>query len=99
MQNDLNDWSTESAATPDMAERIIELYRSEGLDGFLDIPYGFAALAYNAIGDCKRAENYAKLAQEAILLKDGPWTRNMDIWTELLREPEKHWSYKRRLHK
>ncbi|KAF2274543.1 SET domain-containing protein [Westerdykella ornata] len=96
LQTALNDWSATSTATPKLAEKLIQLYRTEGLDGFLDVPYGFAALAYNAVGDTTRAIKYAKLAKEAILLKDGPWTPNMQIWTELLKDPTQHWSFRRR---
>ncbi|KAF2120894.1 hypothetical protein BDV96DRAFT_641546 [Lophiotrema nucula] len=97
LQAALNDWSESSHGTPKLAETVLSLYRREGLEGFLDIPYGFAALAYNAVGDSKEAEKFARLAQESILLKDGPWTPNMQIWNELLKDPMKHWSYKRRM--
>ena len=62
----------------------------------MDIPYGYAALAYNAIGDVKKASTFAKLAREMILLKDGPWAPNVQLWSELLKEPKKHWSFGRR---
>ena len=97
MQKSLNDWSAESTGSPKMAEKMLQLYRKEGLEGFLDIPYGFAALAYNAIGESKKAEKYAKLAREAILMKDGSWTPSLQLWNELLKDPKKHWSYRRRL--
>lgn len=96
MQNALNDWSATSRATPKLAEKMLQLFRKEGLEGFLDIPYGFAALAYNAVGDSKKAEKYAQQAREIILLKDGPWTRNMELWNELIMDPKKHWSFQRR---
>lgn len=96
MQNVLNDWSATSTATPKLAEKLLQLYRKEGLEGFLDVPYGYAALAYNAVGNSKKAAKYAEQAKEAILLKDGTWTPNMQIWVELLQDPKKHWSFKRR---
>ncbi|KAF2727663.1 SET domain-containing protein [Polyplosphaeria fusca] len=96
MQNALNDWTSSSTATTKLAEKLIQTYRKEGLEGFMDMPYGFAALAYNAVGNAKKAEKYAKQAQEAILMKDGPWTPNMQIWIDLLKDPRKHWSYQRR---
>ena len=98
MQQSLNDWSISSTASPELAEELIAVYRKEGLEGFLDIPYGFAALAYNAVGDFRKAEEYADLAKQTILLKDGKWTPNMDIWTELLKAPKSHWSFRRRMH-
>lgn len=96
LQKSLNDWSAESTGSPKVAEKLLQLYRKEGLEGFLDIPYGFAALAYNAVGDTKKAVKYAELAKELILMKDGPWTPNLQIWEEMLRGPKDHWSYKRR---
>jgi hypothetical protein len=51
----------------------------------LDIPYGFAAMTYNAVGDTKMAVRYARLAEEAVLMKDG----------EIVKDPKKHWSYRR----
>ncbi|PSN73304.1 SET domain-containing protein [Corynespora cassiicola Philippines] len=96
MQASLNDWSASSPATPKLAEKLVQIYRKEGLEGFLDIPYGFAALSYNAVGDFQKATKYAALARETILLKDGPWTQNLQMWNELLKDPQKHWSYKRR---
>jgi hypothetical protein len=96
MQNALNDWSPSSLGTPKLAEKMLQLYRDEGLEGFMDIPYGFASLAYNAVGDSKKAEKYAKRAKEAILMKDGKWSPNFRIWVELLGDSKGHWSYKRR---
>ncbi|KAF2469913.1 uncharacterized protein BDR25DRAFT_227634 [Lindgomyces ingoldianus] len=96
MESALNDWSVTSSGSPELAEKMLQLYRKEGLEGFLDIPYGFAALAYNAVGNSKQAVKYAKLAQEVIMMKDGPWTPNMQIWNNLLQDPRNHWSFKRR---
>lgn len=96
MQKSLNDWSDTSSGSPKLAEKLLQLYRKEGLEGFQDVPYGFAALAYNAVGDTKKASRYAELAQELILMKDGPWTPNLQLWKELLKDPKQHWSYRRR---
>ncbi|KAF1956303.1 hypothetical protein CC80DRAFT_413401, partial [Byssothecium circinans] len=97
LQASLNDWSSTTTGSPSVAEELLQMYRDEGLEGFMDIPYGFAALAYNAVGDTKKATIYAEKAQELILMKDGPWTPNLQIWRELLKDPRSHWSYKRRL--
>jgi hypothetical protein len=61
----------------------------------MDIPYGFAALAYNAVGETEKAVEYAALAVEAVLMKDGEWAPNLRIWRELVQDPGKHWSYRR----
>jgi hypothetical protein len=80
-----------------MAEELLTLYRDEGLQGFMDMAYGFAALAYSAVGNAEKAVYYAKEAQEAILMKDGLWTKNWKIWEELIADVEGHWSWRRRL--
>jgi len=97
MQASLNDWSPASLGSPALADQLLALYRQEGLEGFLDIPYGFAALAYSAVGSDKRAVEYAEKAKEAILMKDGSWSTNLRIWEELLENVKRHWSYKRRM--
>jgi hypothetical protein len=61
----------------------------------MDVPYGFAALAYNAVGDVETAVEYAGLAEEAVLMKDGEWAPNLRIWRDVVRRPEGHWSYRR----
>ena len=96
MQKALNDWSTSSTGSPKLAEKLLEVYRQEGLEGFMDVPYGFAALAFNAIGDVEKAEEFARSAEELILLKDGEWVPNLQIWKDLSSDPKGHWSFKRR---
>ncbi|KAJ4296810.1 hypothetical protein N0V90_006858 [Kalmusia sp. IMI 367209] len=97
MQQSLNDWSDSSAGTPELAEKLLGAYQQEGLEGFMDVPYGYSALAYNAAGDTKTAVKYAQLAEELILMKDGEWAPNLRIWKELLKDPKQHWSFRRRL--
>ncbi|KAF2869649.1 hypothetical protein BDV95DRAFT_448922, partial [Massariosphaeria phaeospora] len=79
-----------------MAESLIQTFQREGLEGFLDVPYGHAALAYNAVGDVENAVRYAEMAAQAVRLKDGAWTENLRVWEEVGREPRGHWSYRRR---
>ncbi|KAH6860622.1 hypothetical protein BKA58DRAFT_391850 [Alternaria rosae] len=97
LQSQLNDWSPTSSASPAMAEGLLTIYRGEGLEGFMDVAYGFAALAHSAVGDAEKAVDFAKKAQEAILMKDGMWTENWKIWEELIGDVEAHWSWRRRL--
>ncbi|KAF3040964.1 hypothetical protein E8E12_008931 [Didymella heteroderae] len=97
MQGELNDWSDISQATPDMALRLVEMYEEEGLQGFLDVPYGFAALAFNAVGESGEARLWAEKAREAVLRKDGRGADALRIWESLLGDAEGHWSYRRRL--
>lgn len=97
MQSELNDWSEDSVGSPETAELLLRMYREEGLEGFMDVPYGFAALAYNAVGDDGKAIKYAKKAKEAVLMKDGRWSANLRIWEEMLADVRGHWSWRRRL--
>lgn len=80
-----------------MAEKLMQLYRDEGLEGFMDVAYGFATLAYSAVGDEVNAVKHAEKAKESILMKDGRWSANLRIWEELLENTRAHWSWKRRL--
>lgn len=63
----------------------------------MDIPYGFAALAYNAAGRSEEAVGFAEKAREAILLKDGVWAPNLGVWEGLLGDVQGHWSFGRRV--
>lgn len=80
-----------------MAEQLLQLHRDEGLEGFMDVAYGFAALAYGAVGYEVDAIKYAEKAKEAILMKDGMWSANLRIWEDLLGNVKAHWSWRRRL--
>jgi hypothetical protein len=97
LQAQLNDWSSSSSASPAMAEKLLQMYKDEGLDGFVDIPYGFTALSYNAVGEIEEAKKYALLARESVLLKDGKNAGSLGIWREIIEGAEKHWSYRRRV--
>ncbi|KAF2637936.1 SET domain-containing protein [Massarina eburnea CBS 473.64] len=97
LQKSLNDWSDSSSGSPALAEELLQLYRDEGLEGFMDVPYGFAALAYNAVGDEDMAREYAGKALELGLMKDGSWTISAQIWREMLKGPSGHWSYRMRM--
>ncbi|KAH6614806.1 hypothetical protein C7974DRAFT_379744 [Boeremia exigua] len=97
LQAQLNDWSGKSEATPAMAAELVRMYVDEGLEGFLDVPFGFAALAWNAVGQTGEARVWAAKAKRAVLRKDGEGAEALRIWDSLLADAEAHWSYKRRL--
>lgn len=96
LQGQLNDWSPSSLGSTKLAEQLLQLYRNEGLEGFMDVPYGFAALAHSAAGDEVGAIRYAEKAKEATLMKDGFWSENLRIWEEMLADVKKHWSWRGR---
>lgn len=78
------------------AERLIDIYKSEGLDGFLDVPYGHAALMYSAVGDAEGVVKYARLARKAVGLKEGIGKGDWNFWGKVENDPTGHWSWNRR---
>ena len=76
---------------------MVQVYVDEGLEGFLDVPYGFAALACNAVGRAEEARAWAWKAGSAVLMKDGKIADALRIWDSLLSDAEGHWSYRWRL--
>jgi hypothetical protein len=101
IQAELNDWSLFTRRAPShytsLAEQLLDLHRAEGLEGFMDVAYGFAALAYSSVGDELNAVKFAEKAREAVLMKDGRWAPNLVIWEEVIAGPGGHWSWKRRV--
>lgn len=65
----------------------------------MDVPYGFAALAWNAVGEREKAVRYAEAAREVVLLKDGRGgaSAGLRIWEEVIKDVEGHWSWRRRV--
>ncbi|KIW99917.1 uncharacterized protein Z518_10845 [Rhinocladiella mackenziei CBS 650.93] len=96
LQWSLGNWESNSTASVKKAEMLVRLYKEEGLDAFLDVAYGHAALTYNAVGSARGAMKYAKLSVEAALLKYGPSAPDLEIWNELIRNPRGHSSWRRR---
>ncbi|KIW72320.1 hypothetical protein PV04_00523 [Phialophora macrospora] len=82
------------------AEKLVDLYKAEGLDGFLDSAYGYAALAYNSVGSTRGAMKYAKLAAEATRLKygfdEGAGMDKVREWESIARDPMGHPSWRSR---
>lgn len=97
IQHVLSDWSEASQASPQMAQYLIDLYEGQGMEGFLDVPFGHAALAANAVGDVQAARWWAEKARMAVLRKDGKDAGAMKVWESLLADTERHWSFGRRV--
>jgi hypothetical protein len=83
------------------AEYLIKLYEQEGLEGFVDTPYGYAALAYASLQQEGPAMMYAEKALQALRLRFGPaGGANEGVWKEILTQGIKgHWSWGKRLTK
>ena len=94
LQQALGDYSPQSSASPSKAERLIEIYEEQGLHGFLEDAYGFAAVTYNGVGDAERARNFTRLALEAAKHQNGPHASNLGLYHELLADPKRHWSWR-----
>lgn len=94
----LADWSPESQAMPAMAEKLIELYEEEKLHAAVATGYMFASLAYNAIGDTKKARKYAARALETGIVNNGVsgGTDDVEEMRVMRADPKRHWSFMRR---
>lgn len=92
----LNDWTPSSLASPAMADQLIELYEQEGLQGFLDVPFGHRALAANAVGDVDGARVWAERARREVVGKDGKGAVAVGVWEGVLGDAGGHWSFGRR---
>ncbi|KAJ9608197.1 hypothetical protein H2200_007185 [Cladophialophora chaetospira] len=101
IQSILGDWiprdpstSTESSApSVRLAEQLIRLYQSLGLEGWLDYAYGNAALMYNSIGSIRGAKKYAHLAAESAKLRYGPESGDVAAWKTFEGDTQGHWSW------
>lgn len=80
-------------------EYVIKLHEQEGLQGFLDAPYGHAALAYSSLQQEEPAMMYAEKALQALRLRFGPaGGANAGVWEGVLDHGIKgHWSWGKRL--
>jgi hypothetical protein len=97
LREELEDYTSESEATPGMAELVISLYEQERLYGPISEAYAFAAKEYNGVGDLWKSQKYAQLAIESGLLYGGPADKDVKEMETLLEDPKKHWSWNLRL--
>ncbi|KIW78123.1 hypothetical protein Z517_07956 [Fonsecaea pedrosoi CBS 271.37] len=94
LQNTLSRWSDPASdASVKHAERLVQLHRDEGLEGYLDPAYCYAALMYSAVGSLRGAQKYLALAIEAIELRLGPGAPDLPAWRAMLDDPTRHWSW------
>ncbi|KAG0149944.1 hypothetical protein CROQUDRAFT_58652 [Cronartium quercuum f. sp. fusiforme G11] len=93
----LANWNTGSNASIEMAEELITLHKLQKLDQDLPEAYCFAAREYNAVGNVRKARQYASLAlNKAIYIHGNGWRMAQDA-KKLESFPENHWSHQRRL--
>jgi hypothetical protein len=105
LQQDLSTWiagppdadATKVNEFLDKVGELIELHEKEGLQGFMDEAYGYAAVAYNAVGDRDTAVKYAGMAFEAVRLRHGPGGKDLLMWQAFQKDSTGHWSWRRKL--
>lgn len=81
------------------AEQLVQLYEAEGLQGFMDLAYGHAALTYNGVGSLRGAKKYAGLAAEATWLKygfDANGKTKVEEWEAFASDPMGHATWRAR---
>lgn len=89
----LEDYTTASPATPQMADLYVSLYEQERLSGSIYEAYAFAAIEWNGIGEPWHAVRYARLCIEAGLAAVGPKDRDVIEMQRLAEDPFGHWSW------
>ncbi|KAJ4420308.1 SET domain-containing protein 5 [Gnomoniopsis sp. IMI 355080] len=91
---ELDDYTAASTATPAKAEELVSLYEEEGLKTRIHEAYYRAAIEYNAVGASAKASRFAMLSilrGQMMAGFDRPFVEKMK---ELVKDPEKHWSWK-----
>ena len=76
-----------------MAEDLLKLYDQEHLHAAIGTGHMFAALAYNAVGNTKKAVRHGKKAIDAGMVGSGSSDANVAEIEALLDDPRKHWSF------
>ncbi|KAF2802850.1 uncharacterized protein BDZ99DRAFT_354000, partial [Mytilinidion resinicola] len=72
------------------------LFEEQGLEGFLDVPHGHAAMAYSAVCNAEEAARHAKLAAEILAVKLAPTVPGVAEWEEMAADVKAHWSWGKR---
>lgn len=94
---ELDNYTPASAATPEKAERLIDLYHEEDLVTRMVEAYYRVAVEWNGVGDSERARMFAEKAISAgKIMESGirPFLNNM---RELANNPEGHWTWRFRV--
>jgi hypothetical protein len=100
----LQDYSIESEITGagtgiKVADLLLQLYELEGMLGPKSEAYVLAAVEYNSAQKKWDAVRFANLAIEAGLLYGGPKDGDVLSMMELVKAPERHWSWDYRARK
>lgn len=90
---ELDDYTSSSTATHEKAEELVSLYEEEGLKTRIHEAYYRAAIEYNGVGESAKAGRYAMLSilrGQMMAGFDRPFIGKLK---ELLKAPEKHWTW------
>jgi hypothetical protein len=93
LRKEFHDYTTESRATPQMADLMVSLYQQERLDGMMYEALTYAALEWNGVGEPWTATKWARLAVEHGLAAVGPRDNDVVEMQKLIKDPWGHWSW------
>ncbi|RYP11884.1 hypothetical protein DL767_011287 [Monosporascus sp. MG133] len=94
---ELDDYTSNSKATPEKAERLVQLYKQEGIYGRLHEAYYRAAVEWIGVGNAgKAAEHAGRCIDRGRIFRgpDRPFIKNME---KLIMDPEGYPGWKFRL--
>ncbi|KAJ0159974.1 SET domain-containing protein 5 [Colletotrichum tanaceti] len=98
IEQQLSHWNGEEVVDEEMIETLVGLYRQEQLDRSHGAEaLRLAALNYNSLGMEEEAVEYARLAEEQLLLEGGPRSKPAGDMRSLSRDPRAHYSWRRRV--
>lgn len=93
----LDDWTSSSSATPEIAELLVTLYIQERLDASLAAAYKYAAEVYSSFGKRWEAVRYARLSAEMSMLDKGFRDEDTKEMKKMAENPEMTWSWNKRV--
>lgn len=95
---ELEDFTSNSTATPEKGELLITLHEQERLYAGIWEAHWLTALAYNAVGNEGKAVEFAAKALEAAMINSGPKSRDVRKTRKLMLDPRGHrsWMARRR---
>jgi hypothetical protein len=93
----LDDWTSTSEATPEVAELMVSLYVLERLDASLATAYKYAAEVYSSYGKRWDAIKYARLSVDMSMLDKGFRDGDVREMKKMVEDPEMTWSWNKRV--
>jgi len=94
---ELDDYTETGKGTPDKAELLITLQELEGQVIRMYEAYYRAAVEWNGVGETTKALRYARLCLSRGIVLRGPGRAFAENLRAMMKEPEKHWTFRFRL--